>query len=142
MTSFFWDTNLFIYLFDSNGALHTEARTLLSGMDRRGVQLVTSALTVGELQVGPRRQANAATAFRYKNAVTSMAKVVGFDLSAADHYAAVRQTTPVRGPDALQLACAAAFGVELFITNDARLQGLQLPGIHFIVPLSTALQLL
>jgi hypothetical protein len=35
----------------------------------------------------------------------------------------------------MQLACAASAGVDLFITNDARLHSKQIHGIQFIVPL-------
>ena len=44
-------------------------------------------------------------------------------------------TVVIRPPDAIQLSCAAAVGVELFITNDASLQKITVPGIHFITSL-------
>ena len=37
-----------------------------------------------------------------------------------------------RAPDAIQLACAAAGGTDLFITNDDRLSRKNVPGIAFI----------
>ena len=44
----------------------------------------------------------------------------------------------IRPPDAIQLACAAQVGVDLFITNDDRLSRLTIPGIQFLVPLARA----
>jgi len=43
--------------------------------------------------------------------------------------------SPLSAPDALQLACASAAGVDLFVTNDARLQNNKVEGIQFIVSL-------
>jgi len=40
------------------------------------------------------------------------------------------------GPDAIQLACAAA--AHLFITNDDRLSRKQVPGVKFIASLDQA----
>ena len=141
MTRFFWDTNVFIYLLDATGEWNKTARFLQSSMKERGIQLVTSTMTLGELQVGPRRVGDEAVAARYKAAVLHTATVVPFDEAAADRYAQVRATTGVRGPDAIQLACAAAHGVELFITNDVRLHNARVAGVHFIVSMTTALQL-
>jgi predicted nucleic acid-binding protein len=47
-------------------------------------------------------------------------------------------TARFRPPDAIQLACAAAASVDLFITNDERLRVKHVDGIQFIVPLSRA----
>jgi predicted nucleic acid-binding protein len=41
-------------------------------------------------------------------------------------------------PDAIQLACAAAAGIDLFITNDDRLSKFHVQGIHFITGLDQA----
>ena len=141
MTRFFWDTNLFIYLLDAEGEWNEAARLLRSGMKQHSIQLVTSTMTLGELQVGAKRAGDAAMAARYKAALLRTATIVPFDESAADHYAEVRASTSVRGPDAIQLACAAAHGVELFVTNDNRLHKARVAGVHFIVPIATAVQL-
>jgi hypothetical protein len=57
------------------------------------------------------------------------------DLKAARKYAAIRGSTSIKGPDAIQFACASEAGVDLFVTNDRRLQGNQVEGIQFIVSL-------
>ena len=50
MTRVFWDTNLFVYLFEG-GEFAPRVRQLRARMLERGDQLVTSALTLGELLV-------------------------------------------------------------------------------------------
>ena len=45
---------------------------------------------------------------------------------------------PRVSPDAIHLACAASRNINLFITNDKRLLGKNIPGIDFIASLETA----
>ena len=66
------------------------------------------------------------------------AVMISFELKAARIYAELRTIRPLRAPDAIQLACAANANVDLFITNDERLQGKHVQGIQFIVPLDRA----
>lgn len=142
MTRFFWDTNLFIYRWDTSSNLFESAKALHRRMIATKTELVTSTLALGELQVGPRKTGDSALALRYKTALSQLATVVSFDEAAADTYTYVRQNTKAKGPDAIHLACAAAHGVDLFVTNDDKLQGLRIPGIQFVVSIQTALQLL
>ncbi len=55
-----------------------------------------------------------------------------FDRRAAPRFAEIRQDRSVRASDAIQLACAAVAGTDLFITNDKRLRRKQVRGIQFI----------
>ena len=140
--TFFWETNLFIYLFETAGAYREKVQTLHKKMIDGKIGIVTSTMTLGELQVGPKKSGNDALAIRYKSAISQAASVVSFDEIAADKYAEIRQRTGIRGADAIQLACAAAREVELFVTNDDRLQRVRTSGIKFIVSIETALQLM
>jgi predicted nucleic acid-binding protein len=142
MTRFFWDTNLFIYRWDTNSVLFEKVKMLQRRMIANQTTLVTSTLALGELQVGPRKKGDAALALRYKTTISQIATVVSFDEAAADMYTFIRQNTKAKGPDAIHLACAAAHGVDLFVTNDGDLQGLRIPGIQFVVSIQTALQLI
>jgi predicted nucleic acid-binding protein len=72
---------------------------------------------------------------QYAEVIPAVAVLLPFEEKAATLYAQLRSDPGMRAPDAIQLACAAAFGVDLFITNDARLHNRQVPGIQFIVPL-------
>jgi uncharacterized protein len=134
MSRIFWDTNLFVYLFEDYKALSKKTEGLRKRMLARGDQLLTSTLTLGEILVKPLERGATDVCEQYEKAITSTALVIPFDLKAARIYALLRQDRSLRAPDALQLACAASVGVDLFVTNDNHLQGKHVNGIHFIVP--------
>lgn len=135
MSRIFWDTNLFIYLFEENQTLSRRTEQLRRKMLTRGDQLLTSTLTLGEVLVKPLEQGAMDISRKYEEAITSTAVVIPFDLKAAKIYAALRQDRSLRAPDTIQLACAASAGVDLFVTNDDHLQGRHVDGIQFIVAL-------
>ena len=133
MARVFWDTNLFIYLFENNPEWAPRVAELRRKMLARGDQLLTSWLTVGEVLTKPREQSNAMLEKSYLNFFTSGAiEVIAFDLEATKRYGAIRGRERLRPADAIQLACAAAAGTDLFVTNDSQLSGLVVPGITFI----------
>jgi uncharacterized protein len=138
MSRIFWDTNLFIYLFENQGERADRVAALRSRMLERGDELVTSALTIGEILVKPVRAGRADLARQYEQRIAQAATIVLFDLEAARAYASVRKDTTIKGADAVQLACAAAARSNLFVTNDERLSGRAVPGIDFIVSLERA----
>ncbi len=104
----------------------------------RGDMLFTSALTLGEVLVQPVERQDDTLRERYEQAISEGASVLPFDASAAPHYAEIRKDRSMRPLDAIQLACAAAAGMDLFITNDDRLTRKSVSGIHFIQPLGRA----
>lgn len=136
MTRIFWDTNLFIYLFEG-GEFAPAVRRLRERMEARGDALFTSALTLGEVQVLPMRT-SAEAAERLADAVRSVATIIPFDALASRMYAAIRQERAIRPADAIQLACAAAADIDLLITNDDRLSSRRVPGVKFITSLDRA----
>lgn len=142
MTYAFWDTNLFIYLLDSHSQFRSSVGTLRQKMLASDVGLVTSTMTLGEVMTGPRKNNQEALALKYQAAISQTATIVSLDEKAADLYSKIRATQRVKQPDAIQLACAAAHGVELFVTNDGDLSKLHVPGIHFIVSIQTAIQII
>ena len=137
MSRIFWDTNLFIYLLE--GGKHAgRVATLRRRMIERGDALLTSALTLGELLVKPLEAGDRVLAERYEQALRAGAMVIPFDDRAARPFAEIRQDRAIRPPDAIQLACAAAAGTDLFITNDNRLSRKTIAGIAFVQPLDRA----
>jgi len=139
MAVVFWDTNLFIYLLEGSAEFGESVRRLGKRMEDRQDCLMTSALTVGEILVRPMRENDSETAERYRAMFQSPeVEITTFDPRAALHYARVRQDTTIKVPDAIQLACAASAGVDLFITNDDRLSRKNIPGINFITSLARA----
>jgi predicted nucleic acid-binding protein len=135
MSRVFWDTNLFIYLFESSGALSRQVASLRSRMLERGDQLLTSTMTLGEVLVRPVQNGDSKAADYYRKLITTTAVLLPFEEKAALVYARLRADRSLRPPDAIQLACAASVGVDLFITNDVHLHSRRIPGIQFIVPL-------
>jgi uncharacterized protein len=138
MSRIFWDTNLFIYLFQEYGALSERVFAIRQKMLERGDQLLTSALTLGELLVKPMEKGASAVCKRYEQALVSSAILLPFDVNAASHYARLRSDRSIRAPDAIQLACAGAARVDLFITNDDRLSTKHVDGIQFLTSLRGA----
>ncbi|MGO8985469.1 MAG: type II toxin-antitoxin system VapC family toxin [Terriglobales bacterium] len=138
MSRVFWDTNLFIYLFEDYGALSNAVAELRSKMLDRGDQLLTSALTLGEILVKPTERGDSELCRTYERAISTAATIIAFDVKAAKAYATLRRERAIKAPDAIQLACAASASVDLFVTNDERLQGEHVEGIQFIVPLARA----
>jgi len=128
----FWDTNLFIYLIEGSGPLSERVVALRTRMLERGDQLLTSALTLGEVLVKPIEKGRDDLQHTYEEALRSTAIIVPFDENAAVAYARIRVNRSIRPPDAIQLACASHAGVDLFLTNDDRLSKTLVPGIHFV----------
>lgn len=139
MARIFWDTNLFIYLLEDTPHWGEQVAALRRRMLRRGDQLFTSALTVGEVLVHPRAVGRYDVEQRYLAFFRQPGmSVIPFDLKGANAYAQVRQDRGIRPPDALQLACAVVERIDLFITNDERLSRKDVPGIQFITSLEAA----
>lgn len=134
MSRIFWDTNLFIYLLEEYRELSTRTISFRQSMMKRGDQLLTSTMTVGEILVRPAQRGDEATCAAYEEHLTKGATVIPFDLKASRIYASLR-ARGLKAPDAIQLSCASSAGVDLFVTNDARLQGVYVPGIQFIAAL-------
>ena len=133
MARVFWDTNLFIYLFENNAEWSPRVVEFRGRMRARGDQLLTSWLTVGEALTKPKEAGNTILEKSYFNFFLSgSVELVAFEAEAAKRYAEIRSRDRIRPADAIQLACAAAAGTDLFVTNDSRLSGLVVSGVTFI----------
>jgi predicted nucleic acid-binding protein len=133
MARIFWDTNLFIYLFENNPEWAAHVIELRRKMRARSDTLLTSWLTVGEVLTKPKELGNAMLEKSYMHFFSSRSiELVSFDFEAARQYAAIRRRQRIRPADGIQLACAAAARTDLFVTNDSRLSGLVISGVTFI----------
>ena len=135
MSKVFFDTNVFIYMFEGLEPNRSRMLEIRKRMLERGDRIVTSAMTLGEVLVKPTKLGQTTLIEQYDRVIRSNAHLVNFDASVAWRYASLRATHTLRSADAIQLACAAHFGVDLFITNDKNLHKLDVPGIGFIAPL-------
>jgi len=134
----FWDTNLFIYLFEDHGRFSSHVLRLRRRMRERGDELYTSALTLGEVLVKPIEKGDLVLRETYESVLGTETSVMPFDVEAAGVYAAIRTDRTIKPPDAIQLACAARARVDLFVTNDDHLSRKNVPGISFICGLERA----
>jgi predicted nucleic acid-binding protein len=135
MSKVFFDTNLFIYMFEGLEPFRSRVLEIRKRIIDRGDQIVTSAMTLGEVLVKPTKLGQTSLIEQYDRAIRSTVRVISFDPSVSWRYASLRATHTLRSADAIQLACASHFGVDLFITNDQNLHKLNVPGIGFIAPL-------
>lgn len=132
MSRIFWDTNLFLYLLQRFGEPSRRAADLRKRMLERGDELLTSALTMGEVMVHPVEHRNESVLGDIERAIPSGATVLPFDGRAARRFAEIRASWPISASDAIQLACASVANCDLFVTNDDRLNQTRVPGVHFI----------
>jgi len=139
VANIFWDTNLFIYLVEASPQFGPAVKDLRRRMLQRNDRLFTSTMTVGEVLVKPLSLGNRPLAEQYRASFGApQVTLAAFDLGAAEAYATIRNDRTIGPADAIQLACAAAAEVDLFITNDSRLNRKNVPGVKFISSLHDA----
>ncbi len=139
MSRIYWDSMLFIYWLEGNPQFGRRVDAIWSQMQKRNDQLLTGALTFGEVFAGAyRRGANQERVQRAKVELEiAVSEVIPFTLATADLYGRIRGSLKVSSADAIHLACAANAGTDLFLTNDKKLVGKVIPGIQFIVGLDS-----
>ena len=134
MSRIYWDTMLFVYWFEDDTQYAERVRKVFTSIRHRRDTLCTSVFTLGEVLTG----------FFKKNASEQVSRIrdffrpphleiLPFTIETAELYAKIRAQNRIPPPDAIHLAIAAHSGVDLFLTNDRRLQKLVIPGIDFIV---------
>ena len=94
-------------------------------MEERGDRLCTSIFTVGEVLTGLYQKEGLKIASQIRQAYLSpQIELIPFTSETADRYARIRAGHRVTPADAIHLASAAVAGIDLFLTNDHRLQRL------------------
>lgn len=138
MSRIYWDSMLFIYWLDDNPLFAKRVASIYNRMRERKDELITSAITLGEVLVGAYRKGSTPRAEEVRAALLSLlSEVVPFTVETADHYARIRASSSIASPDAIHLACAASARTDLFLTNDKNLVGKIIPGIQFIAGLDS-----
>ncbi len=134
----FWDTNLFIYLWEDSLA-RGRMESLVAWQNAQEAEVVTSCLTLGELLVRPMQRRRDDLVAQYSAAFAQI-QLIEFDRKAAFRFAQLRAAHPrLPAPDAVQLACAATAGIDFFVTNDRRLSRMEIGGIGAIRALADAI---
>src|SRR3974390_2456684 len=103
MARVFWDTNLFIYLFENNAQWSPRVVELRKKMRARSDKLLTSWLSVGEALTKPKEAGNATLEKSYLNFFLSGAvELISFEAEAAKRYALIRSRERVKPANAIQ----------------------------------------
>ena len=126
------DTVAFIYYIEDHPRFARALHPLFHDADTGERLLITSALTLLEVLVGPLRSGNGELAARYEAILT---RSPGLTLVEIDHTqlrsaAQLRALTNIRTPDALQLAAALNQRAAALVTNDRRLP--EIPGLPIV----------
>ncbi len=136
MTRIYWDSMLFIYIFEANPIFGTKARRILNEIVNRGHTLSTSVFAIGEILTGPRRRGSVSSANAVKKYFLSGAiEILPFTEATADRYSLIRAANKVSQADGIHLATAAETGVDVFFTGDSDLRKLSIPGIKLFADL-------
>lgn len=132
MSRIFWDTMLFIYLMEDHPRYAARVRELLDRSYRRGDSLCTSYLALGEIAAGGAKSP-AQKGSMIRTTIEEMGfSFLPFDARAVEPFSRLRGVHKLPVADSIHLACAAAAGIDLFLTGDRQLMKLDVPGIHFI----------
>ncbi len=133
MSRIYWDTMLFIYLTEGNPTYFHRVQQLLDRSYRRGDLLFTSHFTLGEIMAGLEKSTDPRKAATIRRTLEEMGfTFLPFDGASVAPFSRLRARERLKSPDAIQLACAASAGIDLFLTDDKQLTRLDVPGIQFI----------
>jgi predicted nucleic acid-binding protein len=133
MSRVFFDAMMFAYVLGDNAEFAPHVHRTLERCYERGDTLLTSCLAVGEVMVGGEQDQEIAS--KARAIIRGMGfSPVPFDEGCIEVFARLRAEMRLKDPDAIHLACAAAVGTDLFLTNDKQLlqRRLFVPGIQFI----------
>jgi predicted nucleic acid-binding protein len=140
LSRIYWDSMLFIYWLEDHPQHADRMNHIHQRMEARGDKLCTSVFTIGEVLTGLYKRDALEIASQIREAFRSpQIELIPFTPETADAYARIRASHRVSPADAIHLASAANPGVDLFLTNDHRLQPLAIPGIHFIAGMDVSL---
>jgi len=130
---------LFVYLLEKNPLYFKTVQRILERSYERDDKLFTSYLALGEVLVG----AATSPVPRRAEEIRGLIDEMGFSLlpfveRSVAPFAHLRQVYRVKPADAINLACAAASGMDLFLTGDKNLWKAHVTGVHFISNFETA----
>ena len=124
---------LLIYLLEGDPAFRPRADALLARSRTRGDSLFTTCLAVGEVMAGVERFDAPIKAAAVRETLHEIGfRFLPFDARAIRPFSLLRGRKKLGIADSIHLACAASAGIDLFLTGDTQLLGLDVPGIQFI----------
>lgn len=140
MRRIFWDSMLLIYLLEGNPAYSKRVLELLTSAYEREDRLFTSCLGLAEVMAGAAKAPSSSTGDEIRAKLNDAGfSYLPFGEGAVQPFARLRSASKVKSADAMNLACAAAGQMDLFLTGDQQLIKLYVPGIQFIADFQTPL---
>jgi predicted nucleic acid-binding protein len=111
---------LFIYHYENNPTYAPLTEALFGAIEEGELRGMTSALTLMEVLVNPKRLGREELVDDYTNALTTFPNLtmLNIDASVAAEAASLRAAYNLRPADAIQVAACVAGGADVFITND------------------------
>jgi uncharacterized protein len=136
----YWDTMLFVYLIERHPTLEPRTKEIWTRMRERKDSLCTSIFTIGEILTGFYRRGARDLIVEVRDILQPPAvQLLPFAADTAERYAQIRSGQRVTPADAIHLASASVARANLFLTNDAALSKLTIPGIDFVAGLNVNL---
>jgi predicted nucleic acid-binding protein len=133
MSRIFWDSMLFIYMLDDHPAYSARVLHLLARAKERGDSLHTSYLALGEIVAGAAKSPDPGKPIAIRTALDKIGfSYLTFGEGAVMPFGRLRAQSSLKIADSIHLACAASAGIDLFLTGDKQLVGLNVPGVQFI----------
>jgi predicted nucleic acid-binding protein len=138
VSKIYWDSMLIIYLLEGNPAFSKRVQHLLQRSFERGDSLYTSFLAYGEVMAGAVNSPEKVS--KIQKTMEEMGfTYLPFDGGAVMPFSRLRAKNKLKVADAIHLASAASVGIDLFLTGDKQLMGLDVPGVQFIADFNTPL---
>ena len=138
MSKIYWDSMLIIYLLEGNPTFSKRVQHLLQRSFERGDSLYTSFLAYGEVLAGAVNSPEKVS--KIQKTMEEMGfTYLPFDGGAVMQFSRLRAKNKLKVADAIHLASAASAGIDLFLTGDKQLMGLDVPGVQFIADFNTPL---
>jgi len=131
------DTNIWVYAYENDPNFGTAAQRFMQGLRSGQHRVAGSLFVLNELLVLPTKRGDEFIIASYRRLFgASSLAMLPYTLASAQTYAKLRAFDRLKPLDALHLATAAAARVDLFVTHDAKLLTVTVPGIGAIVDTS------
>jgi uncharacterized protein len=136
----YWDTMLFVYWLEAHPTFGLRTKEIWDKMLERGDNLCTSIFTIGEVLTGfyKCRDRERASEARQMFELPEI-RLLPLSIEVMERYAQIRVDQRVTPADAIHLATASVARANLFLTNDAAISKLTIPGIDFVAGLNVNL---
>ena len=120
----YFDTNVFIYALDGHEDYALVLEQLFGIIFDKGLQVITSELTLAECLVKPVKDGNHEAVQQFENHIqnSSTLTVKPVTRGILKGAAYVRSQLSLKLPDAIHMATAIEHGCKTFITNDKKLK--------------------